>query len=105
MRRWRRALLIPVLLFLSLGLFLGYAGRFLVVDQPQPSDAIVVLAGGHDNRYYKGLQMLGKGYGKILFLDANTDFVQFGRTPFSMGQTFIQTSSGALLDRARMCPV
>jgi uncharacterized SAM-binding protein YcdF (DUF218 family) len=92
-------------ILLLLALFLAFAGRLLIVDQPQLSDAIVVLAGGRDNRYDKGLQMLGKGYGKVLFLDARTDVVQFGRTPFNMGQEFIQRSAGSLLDKARMCPI
>jgi uncharacterized SAM-binding protein YcdF (DUF218 family) len=106
MGRLRRS--VPLILagiFLLLILFLDFAGRLLVVDQPQQSDAIVVLAGGLDNRYYKGLQMLGKGYGKILFLDARTDVVQFGRTPFSMGQAFIQNTAGPLLDKTKMCPI
>ena len=101
----RRAPLILAVLLLLFILFLGYAGRLLVVDQPQRSDAIVVLAGGRDNRYYKGLEMLGSGYGRILFLDARTDVVQFGRTPFSMGQEFLQTSAGPMQDKTTMCPI
>ncbi|HKU21498.1 MAG TPA: ElyC/SanA/YdcF family protein [Terriglobales bacterium] len=106
MRRWRRRIILSVAgLLLLLIFFLGYAGRFLVVDQPQRSEAIVVLAGGRDDRYYKGLEMLGKGYANILFLDARTDVVVFGRTPASMGQAFIQTSAGALLGKTSMCPI
>ncbi len=105
MRRWRRVPLILAGILLLLALFLAFAGRLLIVEQPQLSDAIVVLAGGRDNRYDKGLQMLGKGYGKVLFLDARTDVVQFGRTPFNMGQEFIQRSAGSLLDKTRMCPI
>ena len=85
--------------------FLGYAGRFLVVDQPQKSDAIVVLAGEGDDRYYKGLQMLAQGYGQILFLDARTDVVNFGHTPASMGQQFIQSSAGAWVEKVQVCPI
>lgn len=105
MRRWRRVTLIVPCILLLFALFLACAGRFLVVDQPQRSDAIVVLAGGRDNRFDKGLEMLGKGYGKVLFLDARTDVVQFGRTPFSMGQEFIRRSAGPLLDKTKMCPI
>ncbi len=106
MRRLRRRiLLLSAGLLLLLIFCLGYAGRFLVVDQPQRSDAIVVLAGGRDDRYGKGMEMLSQGYGKILFLDARTDVVQFGRTPFSMGQAFIQSSAGALLEKTKMCPI
>jgi DUF218 domain len=105
MRGWRAVVLILASAVLLFALLLAFAGRALVVDQPQPSDAIVVLAGGRDNRYDKGLEMLGKGYGKVLFLDARTDVVQFGRTPFNMGQEFIHDTAGALLDKVKMCPI
>ena len=105
MRRCRRVTLSLACILLLFALFLACAGRLLVVDQPQLSDAIVVLAGGRDNRFDKGLEMLGRGYGKVLFLDARTDVVQFGRTPFSMGQEFIQRSAGPLLDKTKMCPI
>jgi uncharacterized SAM-binding protein YcdF (DUF218 family) len=105
MRGWRAVALILVGIVLLFALFLSSAGRLLVVDQPQPSDAVVVLAGGRDNRYDKGLEMLGKGYGKVLFFDARTDVVQFGRTPFNMGQEFIHNTAGALLDKTKMCPI
>jgi hypothetical protein len=104
-RAWRRKSVLLVSLLLLLICFLRYAARFLVIDQPRPSDAIVVLAGGRDNRYYKGLELLGKGYGKILFFDARTDVVEFGRTPFSMGQAFMQSTAGRLLGGVRMCPI
>ncbi|HKW24173.1 MAG TPA: ElyC/SanA/YdcF family protein [Terriglobales bacterium] len=105
MQGWRRIALTLTGVVLLFALFLAFAGRLLVVDQPQPSDAIVVLAGGRDNRYDKGLEMLGKGYGKVLFFDARTDVVQFGRTPFNMGQEFIHNTAGALLAKAKMCPI
>lgn len=102
LRRRILLLLAGILLLLVLP---RYAGRFLVVDHPQKGDAIVVLAGGHDDRYYTGLQMLGKGYGQILFLDARTDEFQFGRTPASLAQQFIQSSAGAFAGKVRVCPI
>lgn len=86
-------------------LFLGYAGRFLVVDQPQPADAIVVLAGGPDDRYYKAVRMLSRGYGRIIFLDARTDVVHFGTTPARLAQQFIDSGAGALAGKVRLCPI
>lgn len=62
MRRCRRVTLSLACILLLFALFLACAGRLLVVDQPQLSDAIVVLAGGRDNRFDKGLEMLGRGY-------------------------------------------
>jgi uncharacterized SAM-binding protein YcdF (DUF218 family) len=104
----RSRLRFPLIAFCILAvlvLLAGYAGRFLVVNQPLPSDAIVVLAGGRDDRYYKGLQMLSAGYGKILFLDARSDVVHFGRTPVTLGQLFLLSSAGPLADKVKMCPI
>lgn len=104
-RSRRRIPLLLAVILLLLICFLGYAGRLLVVNQPQKSDAIVVLAGGRDSRYYKGLQMLDQGYGQVLFLDARTDFIHFGRTPAALGQQFIQSSAGAMVKKVSMCPI
>lgn len=101
----RRFSLIGFCILALLVLFAGYAGRFLVVDQPLRSDAIVVLAGERDDRYYKGLQMLAAGYGQILFLDARSDVVHFGRTPASLGQEFLRSSAGRMADKVKMCPI
>jgi uncharacterized SAM-binding protein YcdF (DUF218 family) len=101
----RRILLLPVVLLVLAVFLLAGAARFLIVDQPQRSDAIVVLAGGRDDRYYKGLQMLNGGYGKILFLDARTDIVHFGRTPASLGGDFIHSAAGADADHVKICPI
>lgn len=106
MRRLRRRILLLLAgLLLLLILFLGYAGRILVVDQPRRSDAIVVLAGGYDERYHRGLEMLANGYGKILFLDARTDVIHFGRTPASLAQEFLQNNAGALVGKVKLCPI
>ncbi len=106
MARLRRRLpLVLAVVLLVLIFFLGFAGRLLVVDQPQKSDAIVVLAGGRDDRYDKGLEMLKQGYGRILLLDARTDVIHFGRTPAALGQQFIAGSAGAMVDKVRMCPI
>jgi uncharacterized SAM-binding protein YcdF (DUF218 family) len=101
----RRILLLPVVVLLLAFFLLGDAARFLIVDQPQRSDAIVVLAGGRDDRYYKGLLMLNGGYGKILFLDARADIVHFGRTPASLGDDFIRGSAGKIASQVNICPI
>ncbi len=104
-RSRRRIPLILAVILLLLISFLGYAGRLLVVDQPHKSDVIVVLAGGRDSRYYRGLQMLEQGYGRLLFLDARTDIIHFGRTPAALGQQFIHSSAGDMAGKVSMCPI
>ena len=82
------------------------AGRFLVVDAPEQSDVLVVLAGDHnDLRYKRGLQLLADGYAHQMLADANSDVVEYGRTPAELEQEFIARTAGPLLDRIRICPV
>ena len=82
------------------------AGRFLVVDAPEPSDVLVVLAGDHnDLRYKRGLQFLADGYAPLMLADASSDTVAFGRTPVDLEQEFVQRTAGMLGDRIQVCPI
>lgn len=49
-----------------------HAARFLVVDDPQKSDAIVVLAGETNVRPARALELLRQGWAPHVFLDAET---------------------------------
>ena len=84
---------------------LGWAaGRSLVVDCPERGDAIVVLAGDHnDERYHRGLQLLNDGYGRLLLVDEKGDAVVFGRPLAVQEEEFIQRSAGALADDVSVC--
>ncbi len=58
---------------LIVAIFLGsQAARFLVVDNPQKSDAIVVLAGETIARPEHGLELLRQGMAPRMFIDAET---------------------------------
>lgn len=82
------------------------AGRFLVLDAPNQSDAIVALAGDvNDTRYYRGLRLLKDRAGSVLFVDCRIDQVEFGRTVASLEDEFIKRSAGALASRTRVCPI
>lgn len=49
------------------------AGSFLVMDAPQVSDVIVVLAGETFRRPQRALELLGEGYGRRIILDVPTN--------------------------------
>lgn len=49
------------------------SGRFLVINHPQKSDAIVVLAGETERRPERGLELLGQGLALRLVLDVPAD--------------------------------
>ncbi len=97
--------LIPVLGVLFL-LWIWAAGRFLVVNMPEKSDVLVVLAGDHnDLRYKRGLQLLADGYAELMLTDANSGSVTFGRTQVELDQEFVQRTAGPLIDRVKVCPI
>jgi hypothetical protein len=81
------------------------AARLLVVDRPQPSDVLVVLGGDqNDRRFRYALELLHKDYGSTLLVDANTNVVEYGRTPAALEQEFIERTTGPLLGRVKICP-
>jgi len=49
--------------------FAADAGRLLVVDDPQLSDVILVLAGETDRRPARALELLDQGYGRRVVID------------------------------------
>jgi len=63
---------------LLIGLFLigilaaSQAGRFLVIDKPEKSDAIVVLAGETNFRPAHALELLRQGWAPRAFMNAET---------------------------------
>jgi uncharacterized SAM-binding protein YcdF (DUF218 family) len=95
-----------VLMVFLLAVFVGCgAGRFLVVTRVEQADAIVVLAGDHDDRYYKGLELLREGYAPLMFLDANADDYKFGFSANRVAREFIRRTAGGMQDRVQVCPI
>ena len=66
MRKIRKAVILAGLLFL---IFLPTSGGFLVVNNPQKADVLVVLAGETDHRPARGLELLREGYSRRMILD------------------------------------
>jgi len=64
-----RRYLVTLLMVLALVVFAMNAGRMLVIDDPRPSDLILVLAGETVARPSKALQLLSQGYGRSILLD------------------------------------
>ena len=65
---------LTLLLALTLLLVLAMnAGGMLVVDAPQPSDLILVLAGETDHRPAHALELLHQGFGRRVLIDVPAD--------------------------------
>jgi hypothetical protein len=84
-------------------MFVAKAGSFLIVDAPQPSDVILVLAGETDRRPRRALELLAQGYSKHILLDvpANARLYEFTET--HLAQKFIDDLPQAGL--VSICPI
>jgi uncharacterized SAM-binding protein YcdF (DUF218 family) len=99
---WGTALLSLVCALL---IFALCAGRLLVRDRPEKSDAIVVLAGdSQDQRYRRGMELLRSGYGGHLFVDASSDSSFFGHTPAEYAENFLRQDAGDMAGKVSVCP-
>jgi hypothetical protein len=99
-RIWKVAFLVLVVL---LGLFAAKAGRFLVVDAPQVSDVIVVLAGETDRRPARALELLQQGYGKRVLIDVPGESNIYTFTQLDLAQKYVQSLPQAAA--VSLCPI
>jgi|SRR6266853_1917353 len=74
--------------------FAANAGKLLVIDAPDPSDVIVVLAGETDRRPERALQLMEQGYGSRELLDvpAKARIYKFAQS--ELAQKYIQDLPG-----------
>lgn len=101
-----KVVLFAVVAISLLGLALANSGNFLVVDNRQRSDAIVITqADSLDAAYWEGLHLLTTGYGRELLLDAHSDRVYFGRPQSDWAADFIKTTTAGVPGQVRICPI
>src|ERR1700733_6772219 len=81
-RIWKVCALLSVAL---LG-FAANAGRLLVVDAPEPSDVILVLAGETDHRPARAVQLLDQGYGRRVVIDVPAATIIYKFTQAELAQ-------------------
>ena len=98
MRKLRIVVLICLLLWL-----VAESGRFLVVDEPQKADVIIVLAGETDHRPARGLELLSQGYAKRVVLDVPGDAKVYGSTYAEIAEKWASSLGQAPL--VSVCPI
>ncbi len=80
-------------------------GGFLVINNAEKADAIVVLGGdAADARYWRGLQLLREGYARHLFLDANTGMT-YGHSYVDLAKDFVAKTAGRSAAQVSVCPI
>jgi uncharacterized SAM-binding protein YcdF (DUF218 family) len=97
--------IIVLILFLAAAFCIVHAGDYLVVNQPERSDVIVVLAGDHnDHRYWRGLELLREGYAQNMVVDATTDLM-YGHTHAQYASDFAAQSAGGNRAQISICAI
>src|SRR5580693_8799663 len=92
-----------VVLAAILLVFAASAGRLLVVDAPQPSDVILVLAGETDHRPARAVQLLQQGYARSVVIDVPAEARVFGSTELQLAEKYVQSLPQA--SAIRICPI
>lgn len=99
-----RKVWIPLLIFvLAATALLTTSGAFLIVDDPRPTDLIVVLAGETDRRPARGLELLRAGEASELVLDVPAVGKVFDRQTVDIAQNYANLLPER--ERIRICPI
>jgi DUF218 domain len=91
------------LLVAALIVFGANAGRMLVIDSPQPSDVIIVLAGETDHRPARALELLDQGYARRLLIDVPVEDKEFEYTERQLAEQYIRSRPEAA--QLGICPI
>ncbi len=79
-----------VALLLAAAIFAANAGRILVIENPQPSDVIVVLAGETDRRPARALELLNQGYAPRILLNVPAEANIYQFTQIQLAEKYVQ---------------
>jgi hypothetical protein len=95
--------LLIVLIVISVAVFARNAGQMLVVDSPQQSDVILVLAGETDSRPTLALELLRRGYGRRVLIDVPVDAKVYAYSQVELAKQYIRDlPEGAVI---QICPI
>jgi len=105
MRRFsRRTVFWAVAVVVVLALLFGAnAGKMLVIDDPQPSDVIVVLAGETDHRPTQALELLEHGYARRVLIDVPADAKIYDSTQVQLAEKYVRGLPQAA--EVGICPI
>src|ERR1017187_10845753 len=99
-----RFLRLFIVLFLASILVLAsQASRFLLVDEPEPSDAIVVLAGETNVRPARALELLRQRLAPRVLIDAETRDRVYDQSLIDIAQKYVNSLPEAT--RISVCPI
>ncbi len=99
----RRTWIVILILLAGVALFALNAGRILVVDAPEPSDVIVVLAGETDQRPAHALELLKKGFAPRVIIDVPAQAKVYDTMQVELAERYIQRLPNAA--SISICPI
>jgi uncharacterized SAM-binding protein YcdF (DUF218 family) len=98
--------LLAILTIVVAIVFVIRAATFLVINRPQLSDAIVVLAGDSgDQRYWRGIELLHSGYAHQMLVDARADQIIWGHTPADYAAAFVKATASDPPGQIQVCSI
>lgn len=100
-RRMKLWIFAAVLVFLAV--FARNAGKFLVIDAPEPSDVIVVLAGETDRRPAYALQLLDRGLARRIVLDVPAASKLYDLSQLELAEQYVRSLPEA--GSIDICPI
>jgi len=103
MRIFRLRILLPAAIAVIVIMAARQAARFLIVDQPQTSDAIVVLAGEIHVRPAHAIELLRRGVAGHAFLDVEATALVYDQSLPDIAQRYINSLGEA--SRIKVCPI
>lgn len=95
--------IVILLLFVWFAVFALNAGRMLVVDAPQPSDVIVVLAGETDHRPARALELFYRGFAPRLLIDVPAQAKIYDTMQVELAERYVRSLPGAA--SVSICPI
>src|SRR5258707_14692334 len=94
---------VALVLLIVLVVLASQAGRFLVVDAPQPSDVIVVLAGETSVRPARAVELLRQGMAPRAFFNVQAYDVLYDQSLTELAERYIKSLPEK--DKVTVCPV
>jgi uncharacterized SAM-binding protein YcdF (DUF218 family) len=96
--------LLALVVLIATGYFVvSHSAAVLVTNDPVRSDVILVLAGAaDDSRFWRGMELMEKGYAPRLILVVQAPIARFGVSDTELAQAFVAKSAPG---RALVCEV
>jgi uncharacterized SAM-binding protein YcdF (DUF218 family) len=99
----RKLRLALIAILLSILILSTTSGRFLVLNDLEHADVIVVLAGETDRRPARGLQLLSQNYAPRMLLDVPVSDVVYDRSLIEIAKSYVAKAPQS--SSIEICPV